>query len=233
VESRDVLTGECLILRNRVAVNSMRNVLLRFDGDLREFKVIYLGQIVSKFPCTYIKGTNESVGGFLGKKQTVWIDTAFPDGNEFLFKFQTPDLSSFERLTWVIRQTNNEDEAAKELARLVKTRDKVSVKEVCGILSKHDLPDGFEDGKRRIETFITIGVADGIFDGETYVSKTTLQRETVSYNVAASFDFKDGVLQIKCPKCGAAIPLKNKESTGKCQYCGATYTVPTKILSLI
>jgi hypothetical protein len=115
----------------------------------------------------------------------------------------------------------------------MKSRDKVSVADVCSILTRYGLPNGYEDGRRRIESLIAIGVVDGVLDGEGYASKSLMQRETVNYNIAASFDFKDGVVQIKCPTCAAAIQLKSKEPTGKCQFCGATYSIPRKILDLI
>jgi hypothetical protein len=167
------------------------------------------------------------------KKQVVRLDLTYPDGNEYLLSFESSDLGSYDRLVWAIKTVKNEEEGAREVIQLTKSRERVSVADVCSILSRYGLPNGFQDGKRRIESLIASGVVDGIFDGQSYVSKNLMQRETVNYNIAASFDFKDGALQIKCPTCGAAIPLKSKEPTGKCQFCGATYTVPRKILDLI
>jgi len=233
MDSHDIFIGECVIFKNRVTYNRYDKALLRFDGDIREFKLMWHGEIQIRFPYTEIKGTNNDKAGLVIKKQLITISLAFPDGNEYALQFQTSDFGSFERLIWAINRTTSEQEAEKEIIRQLKSRERVSFKEVCGILKKHGLPDGLGDGRNHIETLITKGVADGILDGEGFVSKTTLQRETVNYNVAASFDFKDGVLQIKCPNCGASIPLKNKEPTGKCQFCGATYAIPTKILQLI
>jgi DNA-directed RNA polymerase subunit RPC12/RpoP len=72
-----------------------------------------------------------------------------------------------------------------------------------------------------------------MIDGNTFVNRFALSTQGTSYDIVVSFDFKDGILQIRCPSCAAAIPLKNKDPTGRCQYCGAAYLVPAKVLRLM
>ena len=78
------------------------------------------------------------------------------------------------------------------------------------------------------------GKVDGVFDGKDFMSHYALQRETVRYDIVSKFEVdKNGVVVLNCPKCGASLPLEQKESTGKCRFCGTAYTVPRKILDLI
>lgn len=232
VDSVDLMRGKCTIFKNRAYLDTMP-AIFTYDGNIREFKLVSHGQIILKFPYGSIHAHDEQLTGLIVKKQVVKLDVTNPDGNVYLLSFESSDLNSYDRLVWTIGTVKNEEEGSREIVLLMKSREKVSVADVCSILTRFGLPDGSEDGRMRIESLIASGVVDGIFDGQSYVSKNLMHRETVNYNIAASFDFKDGALRIKCPNCAAAIPLKSKEPTGKCQFCGATYAVPAKILQLI
>lgn len=58
-------------------------------------------------------------------------------------------------------------------------------------------------------------------------------KEIVHYHVVAEFTFKDGVLLVRCPHCGASVSITSKESEQVCPYCGSTFIVPKKILDMI
>jgi exosome complex RNA-binding protein Csl4 len=84
-----------------------------------------------------------------------------------------------------------------------------------------------------IETMISSGKVEGVFDGRDFMSHYALQRETVRYDIVSKFEVdKNGVIVLNCPNCGASIPLEQKESMGKCKFCGTAYTILRKILDL-
>jgi ribosomal protein S27E len=132
-----------------------------------------------------------------------------------------------------MRQIRAQSKSENALIRLLKSRARVSVREVSSILQKYGLPSDSDSAKSQMESLILDDKVDGIIDGDMFVNKVVALSQTVQYNVAASFDFKDGVLQVRCPTCGGSIIVQNRESNGKCQFCGATYAIPTKILDLI
>jgi len=207
--------------------------LLTYDAGIQQFKLMAGGQIIFKFALSQIKGYDQAIGGLIMKKQTVRIGVGSSDGNEYVLSFETPDLYSYDRLVFAVRTVQDEQAMSADLSRLIRSRERVPLSDVCSILARHNRPSGIEVAKKWLEDLIASGVFEGVIREDEFVSSAAMQKETVSYNVAASFDFKDGVLQIKCPKCGAAIPLTSKNPSGKCQFCGATYAVPAKILGLI
>ncbi|MGD0395711.1 MAG: hypothetical protein ABSB26_02215 [Nitrososphaerales archaeon] len=80
---------------------------------------------------------------------------------------------------------------------------------------------------------ISSGKVEGVFDGRDFMSHYALQRETVRYDIVSKFEVdKNGVIVLNCPNCGASIPLEQKESMGKCKFCGTAYTILRKILDL-
>jgi DNA-directed RNA polymerase subunit RPC12/RpoP len=233
VGSQDLIQGSCIIFKNRV-FSTRGSGLLSYDEEKQDFKITGDGQIIIKFDVLQIKGYDHKVAGLFGKKQNVRVEVGFPDGNEFVLSFDSSDLNSYDRLVSAIKSGKDRREMGSELLRLAKSRERFSVEEVCSILSRHKMRSGFEDGKKMIEEMIVNGLAEGVFDGHGFVSKTALQRETVSYNIVAKFELDaSGTLVIKCPSCGSSVPLESKETVGKCKYCGSTYTVPRKILDLV
>ena len=66
------------------------------------------------------------------------------------------------------------------------------------------------------------------------MSKIALDREQVRYDIVTKFEIgESGAVVLKCPNCGANLPLRSKESNGKCSYCNSTFAVPKRILDLI
>lgn len=124
--------------------------------------------------------------------------------------------------------------AAAEIVRALKVKDRVTVTDVCKILTRFQLPNTFDDGRARIESAIASNLAQGSFDGKEFVNKTTLDKEPVHYEIVAKFEFQEnGAIAFKCPSCGASLTLQSKEPSGTCKYCGGSYTVPRKLLDMI
>jgi len=233
VNSKQLFSGPCTVVQNRV-VTGVYNGWFEYDADLREFKFTSAGQILFKFPASYVTGMVSSTYGTLRKKQAAKVGVKYPDGNECIYRFDSSDMATFDRIELVVNQVKGEDVGGREVIRLLRTHDRVPISEVCTVLTKYHLPNGFEDGKRRIETCISLGIVKGSIQGKEFVSGASMEKEVVHYNIVANFDFSDsGVLKIKCPSCGAGVPLEKKEAVGKCSYCGATYTVPKKILDFL
>jgi len=68
------------------------------------------------------------------------------------------------------------------------------------------------------------------------VYRLKLRPEIVEYKIVADFSFKEGVLSIKCPNCGANIDILKDKIEGnkyKCPYCQTTIILPKKLLDLI
>lgn len=186
------------------------------------------------FKTLQVVETQASETGSLLKKHRVNIHVKFQNGDEYFLMFLVQDETrSLEVKAWIdnlvkIGRTND------EVYRLLRTREKVALSEVCSILSKNGLSSTPSDGQRMVEGLISSGAIEGVFDGASFVSKMGMQRESVQYQVVTSFEMgRDGVVSLKCPSCGSPIQMLDKASVRKCGYCGTEFMVPKRILDTL
>jgi len=233
VDTDILLTGECVIYKNDVLLDKAF-CDFSYDHDLRLFKLITDGDIWTTFQPSQVHGVGaEEVGSFI-KKWEVSIDTKWPDGDEFTYVFKQPNKELAESAKAKVEGIVENSRGHDEVIRLLKTRERVASADVAALLSKFHLDATDKVVQRVVESAITSGQVEGVFDGKEFISKYGLQRETVRYDIVTKFEMSSsGAIVITCPKCGAALPLEGKESSGKCQYCGTPYTVPRKILDLV
>ena len=168
------------------------------------------------------------------KKWQISISAKWPNGDEFTFVFGPGDEKQVRDVKAEIERIVAGNKGLDEVIRLLKTRERVPTSDVAKLLSKFNLDATDKGVQRVVESAITSGQVEGVFDGKEFVSKYGLQRETVRYDIVTKFEMSSsGAIVINCPKCGAAIPLQGKESNGNCKFCGTPYTIPRKILDLV
>jgi len=169
------------------------------------------------------------------KNHSVNDVAANPDGGDaYWFSFKTGSVETGESIkAWISKKVQNES-ALDEIITRMRTREKVSLSEVASILAEHGLPSSKEDSRKVVEYGITKKGVEGVIDDEQFLSKYALGREQVRYDIITTFEVgKNGAVVLKCPNCGASIPLQSKEESNVCKYCGAPYTVPRNILKLL
>jgi predicted RNA-binding Zn-ribbon protein involved in translation (DUF1610 family) len=207
---------------------------LSYDYDLRVFKFITNGNIWMSLGPHMVQQVAIREMGTLRKKWQVNVATKLQSGDELSFFFQLPREILAWRLKDDIERIAVKGRGFDEVIRLLKTRERVPSSEVARVLSKYNLDASDQSIQRVVESAITSGKVEGVFDGKEFISKYGLQRETVRYDIVSKFEISNsGAIVITCPKCGAAIPLQGKESNGNCRYCGTPYKVPSKILDLL
>jgi DNA-directed RNA polymerase subunit RPC12/RpoP len=160
-----------------------------------------------------------------------WVE--WSNGDSYAFVFNAPTKQTAEDVKAKMDSVKSYSKKVDAAIRLLKTRERVSGSEIASLL---DIDPSANPNAVRdfVEEAISAGEAEGVFDGKDFVSKYGLQRETVHYEIVTNFELnKSGALVISCPKCGATLPVKGKESNVKCQYCGSPITIPRKILDMI
>jgi len=175
-----------------------------------------------------------------GVEETFRVSGLTRDGDSYTVYFQCREPEAFERTKEAIDRHRSEigegrkpDEYLDAVIRLLKSRPRVNLSEVGSVLTTFEMPGGIEDARHEVETLVEGGKVEGMVDGNTFVNSYSISTGKASYAVAISFDFKDESLQIRCPKCAAAIPKKDKDSIGTCQYCGTLYFVPSRVFKLL
>jgi hypothetical protein len=73
------------------------DALFNYDGNIREFKLLSRGQVMLRFSYGCIHGHDQQLTGLIAKKQVVRLDVRYPDGNEYLLRFESSDLGSYDR----------------------------------------------------------------------------------------------------------------------------------------
>lgn len=228
-----ILDAKVSIYKNDVLVKNAPSRLIH-DEVSGAFKILIGSDIWTTFRPSQIIGLGESTQGSLFKKYSVTLRVRFASGDEYSFTYDTSTEEDSElkknRITHLIWA----DKASEEAGRLLKTRERVSVNEICQIFKKYQIPSDFASGQKFVESCISSGFASGVFDGSGFVSKIALDREQVRYDIVTKFEMgESGAVVLKCPNCGASLPLKTKDSSGKCNYCNSTFAVPKRILDLI
>ena len=233
VGSTTLLQGATTIWKNKMIAGRFQTTL-SYDNELEFFKVISAGRILTSFRPLQVMGTAYSTSGAVRKSHKVTVHVKFPNGDEYAFMYRAPNAATAREVRGRIQRAAVDGKGKAEVLRLLKTREKVPVSEVSALLTKCGLPSSPADSQRLVETMISSGIVEGVFDGKDFKSHYALQKESVRYNIVAKFEVgKNGVVVLSCPNCGASIALEQKESTGKCEFCGTAYTIPRKILDLM
>jgi hypothetical protein len=168
------------------------------------------------------------------KRYHLGLYVKFSPSEDLIFVYDFSDEENAKGWKAAMEKYLPRQKASQDVLVLLKTRERVPLDEVAKALAKHGLPSTEDDARRMVESQIVSGSAQGVIDGDTFVSQTALQRETIRYDVVTKFEIdKNGAFVLSCPKCGATIPIEKKESTGKCGYCGSSYAVPRKILDMM
>ena len=231
--STTLVSGECFLMKNGAFAGRSFSTL-SYDQDLGFFKVISAGNIWMSFKANQITGSQVFTSGTMLKKHHVVVSIKFPNGDEYSMNFTAPSQgASATAKTWIENLTRI-GQANAEVLRLMKIREKVMMSEIAEILAKYDMPNSGSDSLTFIEGLIASGSIDGVVEGGTFVSRLAKQRETVNYQVVTSFDVaKNGAISLKCPSCGSPVQMRDASQSRKCDYCGAGFMVPKRILDML
>lgn len=207
---------------------------LFYDQDLGFFKVVSAGNIWLSFYTNQVQGSQVSTRGTLSKRHHVSVSVKFPTGDEYVLDFLAPSEGAGMTASAWIDNLARIGRVSGEVQALVKVKEKVALSEVAAILAKHGMPNSTQDSVRIVEDLIRSGTIDGVVENEMFVSRLAKQRETVNYQVVTSFDVtKDGAISLKCPSCGSPLQMRDSSRTKKCDYCGADFVVPKRILDML
>jgi len=231
--SEPLLEGKCVVRKN-MAPHQTFNGLLVFDEDLRKYKILANGVIAFAFGPLQIKKTDYDVGGKFRKKQTMGIYVTFPDGNEYLFDIGYRDAEQMNAAERQIRKIEKDEKVREEILLLLRSRDRVTVKEICSLLAKEDLEADADNVRRFVDFAIANSKVMGTFNGTEFINRNSAGNVSVQYNVAVKMELSSsGALSVKCPSCGSSLPLDKKESNVTCPYCGQQCFIPRKVLDMI
>ena len=222
-----------LIYKNDVLVHTTHSRLL-YDETSGMFKVLIGANIWTTFKPAQIIGIGPNTNGSVLKKHNLAMRVRFPSGDEWSFVYQTKTREDAEQKMSSITYLIWSDRASEEAGQLLKTRERVSVNEICEVFKKYQVSSDFASGRKFIESSISSGFAPGKFDGQGFVSRSALDREQVRYDIVTKFEVgQSGAVVFKCPSCGAPLQIQSKDANGKCKYCNASFAVPRKILDMI
>ncbi len=230
-----LVRGTCFIRKNELLQESPGAWTLSYDEDLGVFMVVDpLGNLWTKFAPHQVVGAQASQTGTELKKHWLGLRIRFSSGDEYILSFNIRSPKDAENAKGWIRFAGNKEKAINEAMTLMLTREKVPVSEICSILGKYSLPSSDADGRKLVESNIATKKVEGLLEGDQFVNKFGLAKEQVRYDIVAKFEVgESGVLVMKCPSCGASLPVKGKESTGTCVHCSTSYAIPRKALDLI
>ena len=215
--------------------NCFLNSKLVLDEDLGIFKIVQdNGNIWTTFPPAQVTSTHDSITGSVFKAYWFHVDVKYLSGDEYLFSYKTTGQEQIDSAKKWVEYAVKKDLAINEIVTLMRTREKVPMSDVSSVLAKHGLPSSGDDCRKVVEYGIAKRKVEGVLDDAQFVSKYALNREQVKYEIVSKFEVgKDGLIVLKCPSCGASIPLEGKGSSGVCKYCGSSYTVPRNILKMM
>lgn len=165
------------------------------------------------------------------------IDVKFP---ERLAACRYEGVENPELWVTTLRKETMKVKTILELVGFLKSKERAPFSEIqTFIKSKYpEFEPTIEDLVEWLRVLIDHNKIEGFIDEErqefvhmiAYKQKT----EVVHYTIAASFNFSSsGTLEIKCPHCGASQELTEKQKILVCKYCGKSYMIPEKILSLL
>jgi hypothetical protein len=231
--STSLLSGECFLYKNGAFAGTSKSVLLH-DQDLGFFKIVTAGNIFMSFDSHQVTSSQVSVTGAIVKRYHVSVWFKFPNGDEYVATFGAPSQGAATTAKAWIDNLVQIGQANMEVKRLLKVKERVPMVEVGQILARHSLSNSAAESAKMVEGLIATGVVDGVLEGDTFVSRLAKQRETVNYQVVTSFDVaKDGVISLKCPSCGSPVRMLDPSPNRKCDYCGAGFMVPKRILDML
>jgi len=225
--------GVCSVYKNHLFGDSFESILL-YDNDLYVFKLIVDGNIWTKFSASQIERIGTSTKGSLQKKFFLYLVVEYPGGDEYSFNFQIPTMKYADDRKKIIYGFLHKEKARNDSVSLLKTRERVSTSEIIDAFKKYGFSINDSEARKFVEENISSGKIAGVLDGSGFVSKYALEREQVRYDIVTKFEIgSSGAVVLKCPGCGASLPIQDKEPDRKCSYCGASFVVPRKILDLI
>jgi hypothetical protein len=229
-----LVSGPLTVWKNGTRNNEMMSNL-SYDQDLGIFKLVDTsGNIWMTFQPAQVTAVSSRVMGLAFKSHSLTIDVKFPSGDEYRYIYRSLKTKQVEDAKKWFDFAANRDAAVNEIVTLMTTREKVPLTEVGSVLAKRGLPSSDNESRKMVEYGIATRKVEGVLDGTEFVSKYALNREQVRYEIVSKFEVgKDGAIVLKCPSCGASLPLQGKESSGVCRYCGTAYNVPRNILKLI
>jgi hypothetical protein len=229
------ICGVRVIRKNGLLQRSPGTWALSYDEDLWLFKVIDPhGNIWTKFAPHQIIGTQVSQTEGIRKKTWLGLRVKFSSGDEYGLSYNIAAPEDGERMKGWIQFATKKERALNEAMTLISTRERVEISEISSILQKYSLPSTESDSKKLVESGLTTKKIEGYLEGNLFICKKAQSREQVKYDITARFEVsKSGVIILKCPSCGATLPIKGKESTGTCEYCSTSYAIPRKALDLI
>ncbi|MGD1055251.1 MAG: hypothetical protein ABR867_04115 [Nitrososphaerales archaeon] len=163
-----ILRGNCVCLKNDVSWDKAY-CDFSYDHDLRIFKLTTKGDIWTSFePSLVQRVVAQKTGAFL-KKWEVNIQTKWPEGDEFTFIFQQPNKELAESTKAKIHGIVTTSRGFDEVIRLLKTRERVPSSEVAALLSKFNLDATDQSVQHVVESAITSGQVEGVFDGKEFI----------------------------------------------------------------
>lgn len=231
--STTLLSGECLLTKNGAFAGKSIS-MLSYDQDLGFFKIVTAGNIWMQFKSNQIVGSQVFTNGALIKRYHVAISVKFPTGDEYNLNFLAPSQGASVTAKAWIDNLAQIGRANIEVQSLLKVKEKVTLSEIGAVLAKRGMSSSASDARHIVEGLIASGTVDGVLEGETFVSRFAKQRETVNYQVVTSFDVaKNGAISLKCPSCGSPVHMRDASPSRKCDYCGAEFMVPRRILDML
>lgn len=231
--SEPLLEGKCVVRKNRAPYQTFNGSLV-FDDDLRKYKILANGAIAFAFGPLQIKNTDYEIGGRIRKRSSMGIYVNFPDGNEYLFDIAYREDEQLTAADALIKKIRSDEEAREEVLMLLKSRERVTVEEICSLLKKRDSNADVDQARRLVDSAIATNRVHGTFDGTEFVNKNSADDSSVRYDVAVKLELSgSGALTFKCPSCGSVLSLDKKQSNVKCTYCGQSCFVPRKVLDMI
>ena len=231
--SEAILEGKCVVRKNRAPDQAFYGSLV-FDEDLHKYKILTNGAVAFVFGPLQVKGIDYEISGKLRKRSSMGLYVNFPDGNEYLFDIDYLDEEEKISVENLIERIRKDEEAREEMLLLLKSRERLTIAEICSNLKKRNLEADADYARRFVDLAISTGRVQGTFNGTEFINKNSAGDTSVRYDVAVKLEFaSSGALALKCPSCGSILPLEKKESNLKCAYCGQSCFVPRKVLDMI
>ena len=185
--SEALLEGKCVVRKNRAPHQVFYGSLV-FDEDLRKYKILTNGIVAFTFGPLQIKGLDYDISGKLRKRSSMGIYVNFPDGNEYLFDIDYRDEGQKTNVENMFEQIRKDEEAREEILLLLKSREKLTIEEICSLLQKRNLEADVDYARRFVDSAISTCRVQGVFNGTEYFNKNNAGDTSVRYDVAVKLE---------------------------------------------